>query len=116
MDFAGTHVAVAKGVVQSTWTAVTGVTTCLPVDAPHLPDKSVIATGTWGSATLVVEGSADNVTYVGLNDTRGEGNAVSFTANNAVTILENFPYIRAKTTGGTNTNLTVTIISQSTQR
>ena len=114
--YAGTHVWIAKGVVKSVWASVAGTTTCLPVDAPNLPDKSITATGTWGAATMIVEGSSDNVTYVPVNDSRGEGNPISFTGDNGVTILENFPYIRAKTTGGTGTALTISITSQSTQR
>ncbi len=115
-DYAGPHRWIAKGVLKSQWTTVAGATTCLPLDAPHLPDKTVQATGTWGGATLVVQGSADNVTYVGLNDSRGEGNAISMSADNIVTIAENPQYIRAVTSGGTGTSLTVTITSQSTQR
>ncbi len=115
-SYAGPHRWIAKGVLASQWTTVAGSTTCLPVDAPHLPDKTVVATGTWGGATLIVQGSSDGVTYVTLNDSRGEGNAISLTADNAVTIAENPQYIRASTSGGTGTSLTVTITSQSTQR
>ncbi len=115
-SFAGPHTWIMKGVLQSQWTSWAGVTTGLPVEAPHLPDKTVAVHGTWGSATFVIEGSSDGTNYFTLNDTRGEGNPISLTADNIVTILENVRYIRGKTTGGTGTALTVTITSQSSQR
>lgn len=108
-SFAGGTSAPCRGVLVTTWTAFAGVTTSIPISAPHYPDKTISATGTWGGATLVVNGSGDGTTYVGLNDSRGEGNAVSMTADNLVTILENPRYIQVKTTGGTGTSLVVTI-------
>ena len=114
--FAAPSVAIAKGVLQTRWTTFAGVTTSIPISAPHLPDKTISAHGTWGSATLVVQGSDDGTNYFTLNDSRGEGNAVSLTADNIVTILENPRYIQVKTTGGTGTSLTVTITAQSGQR
>ena len=115
-SFAGPSVWIAKGVLQTQWTAWAGVTTGLPVTAPNLPDKTVAVHGTWGSATFVIEGSSDGTNYFTLNDSRGEGNPISLTADNVVMIAENPKHIRGKTTGGTNTALTVTITSQSPQR
>lgn len=106
----------AKGVAATQWTSWAGVTTGIPLTLSAYPDKTVGVHGTWGAATFVVEGSMDGTNYFTLNDSRGEGNAISLTADNIVTILENPYYIRCKTTGGTGTALTVTIIAQSAQR
>ncbi len=115
-DFPGVHRLIAKGVLVSTYTAVAGVTTCLPLTAPNYPDKTVSATGTWGSATLTIEGSNDGTTYETLNDSRGEGNPLTLTANNLVVIGENPRFIRPRTSGGTSTSLTIIFSSQSTRR
>lgn len=115
-NFAAPSVFIAKGVLQTQWLAWAGVTTGVPITEVAYPDKTVSAHGTWGGATLVVEGSEDGTNYFTLNDSRGEGNAISLTADNIVTILENPRYIRCKTTGGTGTALTVTITAQSAQR
>ncbi len=115
-SFAAPSVWISKGVLETQWTSWAGVTTGVTLQAPNLPDKTVAVHGTWGGATFVIEGSSDGTNYFTLNDTRGEGNPISLTADNIVTILENVRYIRGKTTGGTGTSLTVTLTSQSGQR
>ena len=107
---------VSKGVIAVQWTSWAGTTTGIPLTLAAYPDKTVAAHGTWGGATLVVEGSMDGTNYFTLNDSRGEGNAISLTADNIVTILENPYYVRCKPTGGTGTALTVTIVAQSGRR
>lgn len=116
VDFAAPSHWISKGVMETQWTAWAGVTTGIPLVAPNLPDKTLAVHGTWGAATFVLEGSSDGTNYFTLNDTRGEGNPISLTADNIVTVLENPRYMRGKTTGGTSTVLIVTITSQSTQR
>lgn len=119
VDHVGVHSnGPARGVLTSTWSAVAGVTTCLPLDAPNFPDKTFTATGTWGSATLVVEGSNDGTTYMTVNclTATGEVTAASFTDNAVFNVIENPRYLRPRTTGGTSTALTIICTSQTTRR
>jgi hypothetical protein len=118
---AGTGVAYAKGVHKKTWTSLAGADSGSPLDAPHMPDKTVQVIGTaWDGATLVIEGSNDGgTTWTTLNDV--EGNALSWTvgASHLAAIQENPLLIRPSTTGGddtTGTDLTVIITSRSANR
>jgi len=109
----GTHVWIAKGVLKSVWGPFTGTDVGTYLDAPFLPDKTVTVSGTFdGSTTIIQDGLG-----VTLNDSRGEGNALSFTAANTVAINENPEKLRFSTSGGGGSqSLTVTIISQSARR
>jgi hypothetical protein len=124
MAISATHIEQAKGVVTSQWLALnknSGATSGTALDAPHLPDKCVEVSGTFSGATLVIEGhnssTATGGTYQTLNDSRGEGNALSFTAANIVQILENTRFIRPRLTTATGSpSLNVRIVSQSVGR
>lgn len=86
-----------------------GVSTGAAVKVGDLPDKTVQAyypdTDTWGSATLVWEGTNDPDGVLGwgtLTDTTET--ALSQTANTGPTqVLQNPVWMRPKTTGGTAT-------------
>lgn len=82
----------------------------------RLSDKTVQVLGTFGAAGSVnIEGSNDGgTTWNILNDTRGEGNPLTFTATDMRSINENPDLIRANVTAGDGTtSLTVIIISSS---
>lgn len=115
-DYPGVTVAIARGVIRTQWTNWAGTTTGLPLVAPAYPDKTVSVHGTWGGATFVLQGSSDGTNYYTLNDTRGQGNAISLTADEVATVLENVEYLRGQTTGGTGTSLTVTVTSKTSGR
>ena len=108
----------SKGVLRCVWEAMAGVTTALPMSAPQYPDRTFTGTGTWGSATLVLEGSNDGVTYITLNcmTATGEVTVASFTDNFGALLIEHTLYVRPKTTGGTGTDLDVICLAQSTRR
>lgn len=119
----GTSVAVAKGVIKTTWgpfTATSDVGT--PICSPQLTDKTVHvwATGTWVATTMSIQGStASAVNYVTLNDSRGVGNALTFATNGAKVCLENPMYIRPKVTTATanaTRKIYVSIVSSSQKR
>ena len=94
-----------------------GVSTGKPVKVADYPDKTFQVfdvDSSWGSATLVWEGSnderadpdhddyADSVWFT-LTDTTET--ALSFTDDAGGQILQNPVWIRPKTTGGTNTDV-----------
>ena len=62
---------------------------------------------TYGSATIVLQGSNDGTNWVTLNDP--QGNAISFTTGTPKLeqLLEVPRYIRPSTSGGTGTDITV---------
>lgn len=113
----GSHTWIAKGVLKSTWSNIPNGNDGSLLDASDLPDKTVTVTGTFGvGGTVVIEGGISG-TYHTLNDSRGEGNALSFTSADTRAVTENPQYLRPRVTAGDgDTSLTVTIISQSARR
>jgi hypothetical protein len=76
---------------------------------PWGADKSVQVAGTFGGATIVIQGSNDGTNYHTLTDP--QGNAVSFTVAGIEAITENTRYIRPSLSGGDGTtSLTVTLL------
>jgi hypothetical protein len=90
-----------------TWANIAGTATCAAVEIPWYADRTIqVVAASYGSATLVIQGSLDNTNWVTLADP--QGNALSFTSGAKMeVILENTRYIRPLTTGGTNTDLTI---------
>lgn len=89
-----------------TWTmgnADTGVA----VSLASATDRSVQFTGTFGSATVVLEGSNDGTNFVTLTDP--QGNAISKTSAALEQIEELTQYIRVSTSGGTGTTIVATV-------
>jgi len=70
-------------------------------------DRSVQIAGTFGSATIVVEGSNDGTNWVTLTDP--QGNAISKTSAAIEQIEELTRYLRVSSSGGTGTAVTVTL-------
>jgi len=71
------------------------------------PDRTVHLFGTWGGATIVLQGSNDGTNWQTLRDPGG--NNLSFTADGLKAILENPRYIRPSSSGGTGTDVDVII-------
>jgi hypothetical protein len=91
------------------------------LSASRLSDKTVQIFGTLGvGGSINIEGSNDGGTTWGiLNDTRGKGNPLTFTALPVapVTINENPEMIRANVTAGDGTSaFTVIIVSHTVTR
>lgn len=103
------QLAVAKGVIKTTWTITAANDTGLPECAPQFPVKTVTMTGTWNAGTILLEGSNDGTTYVTLNDPNG--NALSFTADKTEAVLENPLYVRPRASVAV-TSVVVTLVSQ----
>jgi hypothetical protein len=75
-------------------------------------DQTWVATGTWGGATLTLEGSADATTWVPLSNAAG-GAAATATANKAITVVELPRYIRPNlTVAGSGATVTVTLLAR----
>lgn len=81
-----------------------------PMDLPMANDKSVQVSGTLGGATIVVQGSNDGINWETLQDP--EGAALSFTSSGLRGILEHVRFIRPVSTGGTGSNILVSIFAK----
>ena len=82
-----------------------------PFLCPHYADKSIQVVGTFGGATVTIQGSnmIDSPTYATLND--ATGTALTITSACIKQILENTYWIRPYITGAdANTNLDVYLL------
>lgn len=96
------------------WTPLTHAnTTGVAYRSPGLADRSVQVTGTFDSATVLLQGSNDGgTTWATLSDPLG--NALSFTVAGFKQISELALDMRPSHSGGTATeSLTITIVSRS---
>jgi hypothetical protein len=89
------------------WDSITQADTGGAVDISRFPDRTVQVSGTFGGATLTVEGSNDNVTWFTL--TNQAGDALSFTAAGLELIAQNPKYIRIGRSGGAGADVNVAI-------
>ena len=94
------------GGVVFKWETVTEADTCAGAAIPSMGVGSVSATGTWGSATMVMQGSIDGgTTWVALKDL--DGTAISITANGGATVSAPFLLVRPSFSGGTGQDVDV---------
>lgn len=97
-----------RSVQQITWASMTQDEVGQALPMAMYSDRSVQVTGTFGGATVSIEGSNDGVNYFTLVDP--QGNNLSFVTSRLEAILEMVLYVRPKVTGGDGTtNLTVTM-------
>ena len=88
--------------VKSSWMTMLQGDDGLPIGNAQFTDRSVQAVGTWGGATLTVEGSNDGgTTWATLQD--AEGAALSISSNDFKQIMEVSELIRPNLTGGDGT-------------
>lgn len=90
------------------WSAIGDSDTCTAVAWGGARDKTVQMQGTWGSATVVLQGSIDGTNYITLTDP--QGNAISKTDNAMETVMENVRYIKPSTSGGTGSSVNVYLL------
>jgi hypothetical protein len=101
-------------VLQFQWTLTTANADGAPFQIPENADVTWVATGTWGGATLKVQGSADGTTFVatGLSNAAGGAEATA-AADKVFTTIECPRYIRPiLTTPGTGATVTVTAVAR----
>jgi len=97
----------AYDVMTLTWATMGNADTGTAAAVPSYSDKTVHITGTFGSATVTIQGSNDNVNWTTLTDI--QGTALAVTADDISLIAENPLYIRPITAGGTGTDVDVII-------
>jgi hypothetical protein len=95
-----------NGAVLVTW-ALTDADTGTAFPIPYAAEITVQVSGTFGSATAVLQGSNDGTNWATLNAWIGTN--TSFTAAGIRKAVENPGYIRAVTTGGTSSTISVVV-------
>ena len=101
-------------IMQFTWALTSANADGAGFEFSEHADVTWTVTGTWGGATLKVQGSADNTTYVttGLSNAAGGAEATA-SADKVFTVIERPRYMRPiLTTVGAGATLTVTAIAR----
>lgn len=92
----------------ATWAGMGNADDGTPVRMAGASDRAVQIEGTFGGATVAMQGSMDGTLWQPLTDP--QGNAISTTAAKLEQISELTRYIRPLTSGGVGTNITVRLL------
>ena len=100
--------------VQSmSWALTTANTDGSPFEYVQYTDLCWQAAGTWGGATLTIQGSNDGTNWFSMSNAAA-GTAATFTADGGKQTIERPRYVRPNlTTAGTGATVTVTLIARS---
>lgn len=113
----GAGVWIAPGVHKKSWTAVTAGDMGESLVAPYLSDKVVHVNGTFGGATVFIEGSNVSATGPFQPIVDPQGVAISFVASGMEQLLENPLYVRPRVSNGdATTSINIRIISRGNLR
>ena len=92
-----------------TWTPVTQADTCAPIELPDLPDKSVHVFGTFGGASVAVNGSNNSgASFAALRSP--DSVTIAITTETIKAILENTQQVVPAATGGTAQSLSISML------
>lgn len=83
-----------------------------PVRYAGAADRTVQIVGTFGGATVTLQGSLDGTNWATLTD--AQGNAISVTSAALEAVTELVRYIRPVVTGGSGTDVTVLLLMRVT--
>lgn len=97
-----------NGAVILAWEALGNADDGAPYAVPYAADITVQVIGTFGGATVKLQGSNDGTNWFDLTK-RGGTSAASFTAAGGASSNENPAYIRPVTSGGTGTDVDVIV-------
>jgi hypothetical protein len=95
-------------VIVFNWLAMATSDDGEPVAFAQYTDKSVQITGTFGGATVVIEGSNDGTTYAVLTDP--QGNDLNITSAKVEMVSEATRYVRPRVSGGSGTSINVYLL------
>lgn len=103
------------GTHRYVWSGIANGDTCTQVSLPGAPDVSIQVYGTFGGATLAIQGSLDAVlataTFAPLQDP--QGNALSFTAAGIDMLASSIvTWLKPVLSGGAGTTLTVVMLAK----
>lgn len=93
--------------MQIQWVGVTEADTFAAVQCgSRYTDRTVQVAGTFGSATVNIQGSINGTSYVTLT---GHDGAATFTTDDIKALIECTPYLQCTHSGGTSESVTVTL-------
>lgn len=90
------------------WQATTESDSFAPVKMPEYTARSISIQGTFGGATVVVNGSLDGTNYTGLSNPAG--NAISKTSAAVVGVVESTVYYQPAASSGSSQSLVVSML------
>jgi hypothetical protein len=97
-----------------TWTGITNANADgAPIEWGQWADRCVQVTGTFGGATLTLQGSNDGTNWVTLNN--AQGTAATFTAAGLRQIVELPRFVRPLLSGGSGSDLAVALFMRRQQ-
>jgi hypothetical protein len=99
----------SQDVAITTWSGVAAGDTCEPIRLGVWSDRTVQVGGTFGGATIRIQGSNDDIEYFTLTDP--QGNPLSFVAAGLEAIIELPAFLRPSIEGGDGTSSVKVIIS-----
>jgi hypothetical protein len=95
--------------IRVVWTPVTEADSCRPVKYPKHSDKSIQVFGTFGGATVALNGSNDGgTTFAALNTPASA--AIVLNAAGIKAVLENTEIVQPVATGGAGQLLTIAML------
>lgn len=94
--------------MKAVWASTTEADTFAPISMPEYIQRSVSMQGTFGSATVVLNGSIDGTNYTGL--TNPAGVAISKTSAAVVGVSESTVFYQPVASGGTGQALTLSML------
>lgn len=97
-----------RGVYLATWATIGDSDTCTHIPMSGAADRSVQISGTFNSATVVMQGSNDGTNWFSLTDP--QGNAISKTSASIEQIEELTRYIRPSSSGGSSSSTNVLLL------
>lgn len=103
-----------ESIILYTWTLTSTNTDGAPICVPEWADKTWHNYGTWGGATLTLQGSNEQ-TFAGAIpmtlSNAASGSAGTFTANGGMCSLENTLWVRPNlTTAGSGATVTASVL------
>jgi hypothetical protein len=88
-----------------TWTGLTTGDTGRPLEMTGWADRSIQVTGTFGGATVNIEGSNNGTNWSLLTDP--QGNNIALTSAKIEQVMEITRYIRPSVSGGSGTSINI---------
>lgn len=85
-----------------------------PISYPGAADRTVQIFGTFGGATVAMQGTLELSPTTWLPVTDAQGNAISATSNTLEAITELVRWIRPSVAGGTGTAVTILLLMRTT--
>ncbi len=96
----------------ATWAGMTTSDVGAEIDYVGHADRTVQVFGAFGGATVTLQGSLDRSNWATLND--AQGNPIEITQAKIEAITELVLWIRPHVSGGTGTNVTVSLLMRKT--